>query len=30
MPSVDWISVEREFGLELEVYTSDAPSVPHD
>ena len=26
MPSVEWMSVGREFGTDVEVYISDAPS----
>lgn len=27
MPSVEWMSVGREFGEDVEVYIRDAPSV---
>lgn len=27
MPSVEWMSVGREFGTEVEVYIRDAPSI---
>ena len=27
MPSVEWISVGREFGTDVEVYIRDAPST---
>ena len=27
MPSVEWMSVGREFGTNVDVYTRDAPSM---